>query len=348
MCVNLCRSCACAVPPRTGDEDHGRLHCGGVQPAASGKVNIELRPPRPAVHADPAAVRPTTAATIASPSPVLPAARERELSPRAKRSKTSGQDVRRDARAVVGHVQPDHSVRSGPCGRHRGARRGVRTGVGQQVDQHLVQLARIAEDADGLAGDVQLPPVVRARDVRVADGVDHQPGQVDPLARQRPAGVEPGQQQQVLDQRGHPARLGLDAAHRVRDVRRHLLAAAAGQLGVTADRGERRAQLVAGVGDELADAGLARLPRGERVARRAEHPVQRRSRPCRPRCSGRCRRPEPVPTARLRRGPAAARRRGVAVAATRSSGRSVRRIIAAPTAPRDQRSRRARHRRAMN
>ena len=50
----------------------------------------------------------TTAATMARPRPVLPAAREREVSPRANRSKTSGCRSVRDARAVVGDGRRPH------------------------------------------------------------------------------------------------------------------------------------------------------------------------------------------------------------------------------------------------
>ncbi len=47
----------------------------------------------------------TTAATIARPSPVLPSRRERDESPRANRSNTSGSSVAGYAGAVVGHAQ---------------------------------------------------------------------------------------------------------------------------------------------------------------------------------------------------------------------------------------------------
>jgi hypothetical protein len=59
----------------------------------------------------------------------------------------------------------------------------------------------------------------------------------------------------------------------VRSRRREL--AAAGQLGVTADRRQRGAQLVAGVGDKPAQPRLALLPCGQRAADVVEHPVQR-------------------------------------------------------------------------
>ena len=78
-----------------------------------------------------------------SPSPVLPAAREREVSPRANRSNTLGQQGRRDARAVVAYPQhrlPSDLVDSsattvvpgGVCVR----------ALAEQVGQHLVQPVR--------------------------------------------------------------------------------------------------------------------------------------------------------------------------------------------------------------
>ncbi len=42
----------------------------------------------------------------------------------------------------------------------------------------------------------------------VADGVDDQPGQIDRLAFQRPSGVQPRQQQHVLDELRHPFGFG--------------------------------------------------------------------------------------------------------------------------------------------
>ena len=175
--------------------------------------------------------------------------------------------------------------------------------------------------------------------VRVADRVDHQPRQVHRPGRQRPAGVQPGQQQQVLDQRGHPGRLRLHPAHRVRHIVRYPGIAAPRQLGVPADGGQRRAQFVAGVGDELADPGLAGLPGGQARRRRARASGSARRRPGRPRYAGRCPRPVPARTAPPRRGPAAARRPGRrwprpgaagAANAARSARRPARRAAARP------------------
>ena len=138
-----------------------------------------------------------------------------------------------------------------------------------------MQARLVAGDHDRLVGQVQRPLVVGARDVGVADRVDDEPGQIDRLALQRPPGVEPGEQQHVLDELGHPLGLGFDPAHRVGDVVGQLVPLALRQFGVAADRGERGAQLVAGVGDELPHPRLAGLPGGQRAGDAVQHPVQR-------------------------------------------------------------------------
>ena len=117
--------------------------------------------------------------------------------------------------------------------------------------------------------------MVGARDMGVADGVDDEPGQVDLLALQRPSGVQPRQQQHVLDELRHPFGLGLHPAHRVRDIVGQVVSFALRQFGIAANRGQRCAQFVAGVGDELAYPRLAGVPRGQRARDAVEHPVQR-------------------------------------------------------------------------
>ena len=138
-----------------------------------------------------------------------------------------------------------------------------------------MQPGLVAGDDDGLVGQVQRPLVVGARDVRVADGVDDEPGQIDLFAFQRPPGVQAREQQHVLDELGHPLGLGLDPAHRVGDVVGQVVAFALRQFGIAANRGQRCAQFVAGVGDELAHPRLAGVPRGQRAGDAVEHPVQR-------------------------------------------------------------------------
>ena len=200
-----------------------------------------------------------------------------------------GQQVGGDAGAVVGDREPHHRAPVVTDGGVQAdgdvrARRGVRAGVGEQVGDDLVQPLGVADDLgqDGVlllvpTRQIQRPAVLAGRGVGVGDGVDDDPGEVDALARQRPAGVEAGEQQQVLDQPGHPHGLRPHPLEQARDLARQLVGVARGELVVAADRGERGAQLVAGVGDEAPQPGLALLPGGEGGAHVAEHPVERRA-----------------------------------------------------------------------
>ena len=176
---------------------------------------------------------------------------------------------------VVAHGQPDLTVVGDDARPHDGAGRGVGTRVAEQVGDDLVQPRRVALDLDRLVGQVELPDVVGGGGVGVADRVDDHLGEVDGLVVERAAGVQAGEQQQVVDQRGHPDRLGLDAADRVGDACGHRLLLATGQLRIPTDRGERGAQLVAGVGDELAYPLLALLALVEGVVDVVEHLVER-------------------------------------------------------------------------
>ena len=76
----------------------------------------------------------------------MPAARDREESPRTKRLKISGCRSAGMPGPVVGHGDHGRIPRSvRRPHQHRGARRGVGAGVGQQVGQHLVQPRRVAD-----------------------------------------------------------------------------------------------------------------------------------------------------------------------------------------------------------
>ena len=83
----------------------------------------------------------------------------------------------------------------------------------------------------------------------VAEGSGGQVGEVDRLHRHLPALIDPSQLQQVVDEASHPVGLGLDAPHDLTGlVRGH--PAHPVELAVAADRGQWRAQLMRGVGDE--------------------------------------------------------------------------------------------------
>ena len=106
---------------------------------------------------------------------------------------------------------------------------------------------------------------------------------VDRHRLDRRADVAAGQREQVLDQARHAGALGLDPIERlgvggVRLGRVTLVVEGplhAGEFGVTADRGQRRAQLVRGVGHELPHPLLALDASRELGADRAQQRVHR-------------------------------------------------------------------------
>ena len=77
-------------------------------------------------------------------------------------------------------------------------------------------------------------------------------GRSTSLAQQLALFVEARERQQVLDEHAHARGLGLDARHRLLLVGGIAGGADPVELGVAADRGERGAQLVRGVGEEAA------------------------------------------------------------------------------------------------
>ena len=89
--------------------------------------------------------------------------------------------------------------------------------VGDQVAEHLAEALGVAGDDRGDLGAGGDELHVAGRRGRV-DGSGGELEQVDRLAFERALLVEPGQQQQVLDQQPHPGRLVLDPAHRPVDV----------------------------------------------------------------------------------------------------------------------------------
>lgn len=148
------------------------------------------------------------------------------------------EQVLRDALAVVldVHAQPRaaplHARGDGRTGRCVGA------GVGEQVDEDLLQTCRVGGHEGGLLGEFEAPYVVGSGGAGVADGVDDEGDEVGLRELERAARVEAGEQQQVLHEEGHPAGLGLDAAQRVPGVGSHLFASAAGEFGVPPDGGQ--------------------------------------------------------------------------------------------------------------
>ena len=206
-----------------------------------------------------------------------------------------GQQVGGDAGAVVCHRDDDpgrgrqHPLRDGPGSAaglavrqgvtdphgDRGAVRGVPPGVRQQVAEHLPQPVLVAEDKLRVVGQLEHPPMAAPGHLGVTRGVDGQPGHVDRLAAQRQAGVEPGEQQQVIDEDAHPGGLRKHPAEGVRHGLGGVAGVQHGQLRVAADGRQGSTQLVAGVGREAAEPGLARGAALQRGLHVTEHPVER-------------------------------------------------------------------------
>ena len=139
-----------------------------------------------------------------------------------------------------------------------------------QVERQPEELVVVALDDRGVGVDREL--VLAAERAELGGGVEHHLPEVDRLARRGAADVAACQQQQVGDQPAHPPRGAQGRASRV------ALVAVQGfrqQLEVGEHRGEWRAQLVRGVGDEAALAVEHRLGRGVGVVERVEHPLQR-------------------------------------------------------------------------
>ena len=150
--------------------------------------------------------------------------------------------------------------------------------VAQEVAEHLAQLVGVAEHG-GAAVGVERDLAVGGGRARVVDGVAGERGDVELVVRRVGHLVEPREREQVLDEHAHPRGLVLDAAHRALLLGTLGHGAHAEQLRVAADRRQRRAQLVRGVGDERAQPVLARLAAGEGVLEPVEHAVERRPEP---------------------------------------------------------------------
>ena len=160
--------------------------------------------------------------------------------------------------------------------------------ISEQVGEHLMQAFAIAGDGDDLLGKVETPVLLRRRGLCVGDRLEHQAGEVDRLAFEWTSGVQPCEEQEVVDQIGHPMRGGGDARQGGdRDTRacegarvvdrlfsfgfcfgRISGVSTQGVLRVGSDGRQRRSQLVAGVGDEAPESsfgGVAFLQGGPDV-----------------------------------------------------------------------------------
>ena len=171
--------------------------------------------------------------------------------------------LERPRRLLLG--QPGAGVRDGQnsavlrrprAARQPASRPACARDVREQVVDELPEPVAVAGDDGGLRLERDRPAGIDGE--RGVDGLGDDRVELDRLPLERPALVEPGEQEQVVDEQAHPLRLAADAAHRAGEVVRPPVGAAEEQLGVRAHGGERRAQLVRRVGDEAPEPLLGR------------------------------------------------------------------------------------------
>ncbi len=124
----------------------------------------------------------------------------------------------------------------------------MRAHVREEIVDHLPQAVSIADHGCLIeaAGDHTL----RLEHSGGLHRLGHDVVKLDPLALERPALVEAGEQEQILDENAHSLGFARDPRHRALEVGRPLRGSAREQLGIGPHRCERSAELVRSVGDE--------------------------------------------------------------------------------------------------
>ena len=148
----------------------------------------------------------------------------------------------------------------------------------QQVVEDLPEAEFVPADLD-LAVGLQLHRPVRVDRSGRVHGLADDPGQIDRVAFERPALIQPREQEEIVDQHAHPTRLGLDASHRLLQILRARVRSATEELRVAADRRERGAELVRRIRDERPEPLLGPASLIERRLDLREHRVQREAEP---------------------------------------------------------------------
>jgi len=145
--------------------------------------------------------------------------------------------------------------------------------VGEQVGNHLPQLMGVAEDLRRVRsgeGDA----AVGCGGAGVLARIGDQLAEIDALTERLAHLVEAGEAEQVVDHHAHPHRLLLDPPHRHLHVLGLLRGTHPEHLRVAADRGERRTQLVRGIGEKAPHPLFAGLALGECLLDLAQHRIQ--------------------------------------------------------------------------
>ena len=219
-----------------------------------------------------------TASTIASPRPVLPAARDLDCRPARTARTGSGCSSGGMPGPSSATLEPGRAAGriGGDRDGHRGPGGGVLGRVAEQVREYLAQpvlvaaylhrLVRAAPAATGGPGAAARASLVASIASRVRSTGCARSGRP---ASSRASSSRSSTSPLIL------ADSDVDPLQRVRTSGGSVTGLAPGQLGVAPDRGQRGAQLVAGVGREAAQPGLAGVPPGQRGLDVAEHPVER-------------------------------------------------------------------------
>ena len=203
--------------------------------------------------------------------------RSRPPSARQKRSNSALGSSVGQARAVVAHLEARRSPSARPTSTSIGVPGGrVDERVAQQVGEHLAQLVGVAEDERAAPSTRRSIVAVGRGRARVVDGVARRARR----GRPRLCGASATSSSRASVSRSStstPMRAASSSIRRIAFSTSSRLARGAHpeQLGVAADRRQRRAQLVRGVGEEAAQPVLARLALGERLLEAVEHRVQR-------------------------------------------------------------------------
>ena len=146
--------------------------------------------------------------------------------------------------------------------------------VVEQVVDDLTDPSGVPDDLDRPARG-QLDRALRFDGARSFDRVRHHGDEVERFTFERPSLIEASEQEEVVDEHAHPGGLGLDVRHRLGQVLRVGVGAATEELGVAADRRQRRPELVRRIGDEAPEALLGPPALFERRLDVGQHRVQR-------------------------------------------------------------------------
>src|SRR3990172_7964445 len=174
------------------------------------------------------------------------------------------QFLRRNADAAVGNAYPDFAIGAANLDPYGSLGFGVPHCIIKKHEEKLPEPRRVASHhvMRGAVdkGDIHAPPV--SDHVGIAAHLLQQVAEIDGLqVEARGAGALTGNEQKVVNQNGKVLSLLDDALDRALIFGNRLIRPAQRDLALAADDGQRRAELVADIGEEAA-AGLVDLAQG--------------------------------------------------------------------------------------